>query len=408
MIVQSPPVALLPGIPVAGLPAAEPPHRLLTVGTLLLQGVRPGHTADLSDHLRQWGPPPEQSLSQLIAATEKAGLVGAGGAEFPTARKLSSVGNSRPGPVIVNGAEGETASRKDTVLLTHVPHLVLDGAVIAAKALGSKSVIVRIPASRSGVIATVAAASDTRRDRVRITISPGDDTFVAGEASAVVSSLQGGPAVPAPLGKPPVLRVGVRSRPVMLSNAETFARLALAARGITASSSLVTVSGAVRQPGVLEMDPSTPIGHILDLAGAGTDLAAVITGGWHGTWLSADPALLATPANRDSLRAVGGRWGAGAIIALPRDPCPVEVLHAVTDYLVGQGARQCGPCVLGLDAAQQDLRSSQPVIDRVRGRGLCGHPTATIAAIRSGQSLLVEELDVHRRGYCTVTQEAPR
>lgn len=408
MITQSRTAALLPGIPVAGLRAAAPPHRLLTEGSLLLAGVNPGHRTSLRDHALRWGPSPTPALSELIEAAQRVDLVGAGGAEFPTARKLQSLANRRPGPVVVNGSEGETASGKDTVLLTHVPHLVLDGAVIAAKALGSRRVIVRIPASRTVVIATVAAAVQERRDDIKITISRGEDTFLAGEASAIVASLRAGRAVPAPLGKPPMLRQGLHARPVMLSNVETFARLALAARGISASSSLVTVSGAVNEPGVLETDPRTPLGHILDVAGADADLAALITGGWHGTWLPADREILSTPANRDALRAVGGRWGAGALIALPHDPCPVNVLHAVADYLVGQGARQCGPCILGLDAARDDLRTSQPVTDRVRGRGLCAHPTATIAAIRSGQSLLAAELDVHRRGHCSVRTAVPR
>ncbi len=327
-------------------------------------------------------------------------MVGAGGAGFPTGRKLRSLAQGKTGPVIVNGSEGESASGKDTVLLTHVPHLVLDGAVLTARALASREVIVRVPVSRPTVIAIVHAAVGQRNDGIRITVSPGEDSFIAGEASAVISSLQGGPARPAALGKPPTMRKGMRSRPVMLSNVETFARLALAARGHTGTSSLVTVSGAVLDAGVMEFQPATPLGHVLRSAGADSDLAAVITGGWHGTWMRPDGNRLSTPTNRNAFGAAGWHWGAGALIAIPHDPCPVDVLHAITDYLVGEGAKQCGPCVLGLESARDDLAASREVTDRVLGRGLCAHPTATISAIRSGQALLADELAAHRSGLC--------
>jgi NADH:ubiquinone oxidoreductase subunit F (NADH-binding) len=107
------------------------------------------------------------------------------------------------------------------------------------------------------------------------------------------------------------------------------------------------------------------------------------------------------PTNRGDLKARGAHWGAGALVAIPHDPCPVDVLKAITDHLVGEGARQCGPCILGLDAARQDLRSGREVVDRVKGRGLCAHPTATIAALRSGQALLADEIVAHAHGHCT-------
>lgn len=392
---------LLPGIAVGNLAAAPSPHRLLGPGTLLLAHCVPGRTFTLSEHQQMWGLLGRVSAADLIAAAERMELVGAGGAGFPTARKLRAMSGIKQGPVVVNGSEGESASGKDTVLLTHVPHLVLDGAVATARALGSRRVIVRIPANRREVLAIVGRAIAERNEpRLRITVSPGADTFLAGEASAVVSSLQGGPAMPIPAGKPPTLRKAA----VMLSNVETFARLALAARGFTQSSSLLTVSGAVRHAGVLEVDPATSIAQVLATAGADAQLSALITGGWHGTWLPASPEVLALSLNRAALRAAGAHFGAGALVALPADPCPVDVLLAVTDYLLGEGAGQCGPCVLGMAAARNDLLQGQPVLDRVMRRGLCAHPSATIAALQSGQRLLAAELANHAHGVCEVTR----
>lgn len=403
MTIDTRPAMLLPGIPVAGLAAAPRPHNLLAPGTLLLAGVTPGRTTNLAGHMQTWGPLPGPQLPELIAAAQRMGLVGAGGAGFPTHRKLHSVGAEKSGPVVVNGSEGETASGKDTVLLLHVPHLVLDGAVAAARALGSRRVIVRIPAARPHVIEIVRSAIRERNDdRIQISVSPGEDTFIAGEASAVISSLSGGPAKPVPMSKPPKMRTGLTKRPVFLSNVETFARLALAARGYDSTSSLITVSGAVATPGVLEVETHVPIGHVLQRVGA--DGVLLITGGWHGTWLPMDNSTLSTPINRQALKAKGAHWGAGAFVVVPNSPCPVHTLTAITDFLLGESARQCAPCVLGLDAARNDLLTGRPVQDRVEGRGLCAHPKASIAAITSGQNLLAAEIAAHSRGVCTMEE----
>lgn len=395
---------LLPGIPVAGAPAAPRPDQLLAPGSLLLAHARPGWAIDLPRHQAIWGPLPEPDLHALSTTAEQMGLVGHGGAGFPTWRKLRSMAGDEAGPVIVNGSEGETASGKDTVLLTHVPHLVLDGAVAAARALGSRQVIVRVPEVRTRVIGALRAAIAERGcESVRIDVAPGPETFIAGEATAVISALEGKQALPAPQTKPPTMRAGVRRRPVLLSNVETFARLALAARGCRLTSTLVTVSGAVGTPGVMEVPTGTTIGELLEMAGADPYLAAVITGGWHGSWLAAGSATYGLPFSRSALKAHGAHFGAGALIAIPADPCPALVLEAIADYLLGAGAGQCAPCVLGLAAARQDLQRGEPVRDRVQGRGLCAHPTATLAALQSGQRLLAGELAAHAHGRCEVT-----
>lgn len=405
MTIDIRPAALLPGIPVAGAPAAPLPHRLLAPGCLLLAHATPGRTFTLTEHQQMWGLLPHPAQAELIAAAQRMGLVGAGGAGFPTHRKLHSMTHGKTGPVVVNGSEGETASGKDTVLLTHVPHLVLDGAVASARALGSSRVIVRIPKTRTHAIGIVERAIAERHDDgIKITVSPGEDTFIAGEASAVISSLEGGPAKPKQMSKPPVMKQGLSRRPVFLSNVETFARLALAARGHHATSSLITVSGAVAEAGVMEVDPSTPLGYVLQRAGADENLAAVITGGWHGSWLPANQATMSTPVNRDSIRSAGAHWGAGAIVAIPNAPCPALILSAIADFLLGEGAGQCGPCVLGMAAAKRDLLYGTEVTDRVGGRGHCAHPTATIAALKSGQQLLRDELAAHTRGVCTAAE----
>ena len=232
--------------------------------------------------------------------------------------------STRTGPVIVNGSEGESASGKDTVLLTHVPHLVLDAAVMTARALDTRSVVVRIPAARSAVIDVVRAAIDERDDRgIRVSVSPGEDTFIAGEASAVISSLQGGAAGARHARQTPTMRSGLRSRPVLLSNVETFARLAVAVRGHWDSSSLLTVSGAVTESGVrrwLRPQPwdtsfnarARPRSRRPDHRRLARHMA------------SRNPTTLSTPANRDALGGIGGPLGRRSADRHSEGSVPVE------------------------------------------------------------------------------------
>ncbi len=103
----------------------------------LLAGLEPGGPMSLAAHTHVHGPLPRVPAHQLIEEVERSGLRGRGGADFPTARKLRAVAERRRvGPVIVNGSETEPASAKDRLLLARLPHLVLDGAVVAAGAVG--------------------------------------------------------------------------------------------------------------------------------------------------------------------------------------------------------------------------------------------------------------------------------
>ncbi|MBV9002741.1 MAG: hypothetical protein JO304_27040, partial [Solirubrobacterales bacterium] len=124
-------------------PARDPGHEGLP---RLLAGLEPGGGAmTLAAHVGIHGPLPNIQPHQLIEEVERSGLRGRGGADFPTARKLRAVASRRRvGPVLVNGSETEPASAKDRLLLARLPHLVLDGAVLAAGAVGSSEVIVKV------------------------------------------------------------------------------------------------------------------------------------------------------------------------------------------------------------------------------------------------------------------------
>ena len=274
---------------------------LLSAGTLP-RLLAPGPVG-LAGHTARYGPPPS-SLSRrqrdaLIAEVARAGLTGRGGAGFPTARKLAAVAAGRAPVVVANGTEGEPASMKDRVLMASSPHLVLDGAVLAAEITGAGNAVIVVHRDVRAIIdQAVAERVRAGLDRVRLEVRTAADGFVAGQASAVVRWIQRG--IPAPTATPPRLALrGLRGAPTLVQNVETLAHLALIARygaswfrsaGTPAEpgSMLVTVLGAVREPGVREVAIGTPVGQLLDLAGgASAPPQALLLGGYFGAWVDA-------------------------------------------------------------------------------------------------------------------------
>ena len=248
-------------------------------GTLprLLPGIPAAGPVGLSGHLARYGPSPSalsrQRRRELIAQVGRAGLTGRGGAGFPAAGKLAAVAAGRAPVVIANGTEGEPASAKDKVLMARSPHLVLDGAVLAAELVGAREAVLVVHRRVREIMDEAAAERrHAHLDRVRVTIRTAADRFAGGEASAVVHWIEHG--VPTPAAKPPRLSErGLDGRPTLVHNVETLAHLALIARygaawfrsvGTSAEpgSMLVTVLGAVREPCVLEIAIGTPVGQI--------------------------------------------------------------------------------------------------------------------------------------------------
>jgi NADH:ubiquinone oxidoreductase subunit F (NADH-binding) len=386
-----------------------------------------GRPASLEEHLARHGRPPRgwdgHWREQLIAEVGRAGLTGRGGAGFPTARKLAAVAAGPDMPVVIaNGTEGEPASAKDKVLLACEPHLVLDGAVLAAHMLGAKQAVVVVhDAVREVVDSAAAERKRARLDRVKIKVMTGADRFVGGEASALVNWVSQG--IPLPTATPPrVSESGLHGRPTLVQNVETLAHLALIARwgarwfrslGTPAEpgSMLVTIIGAVRQPGVREIEIGTPVSEVLGLAdGPAVPLGALLIGGYFGTW--ADPAVAGPlPFSAEGLSAVGGSPGAGLVAALPADVCGLAETARVARYLADESAGQCGPCVFGLGSiagALEDLatgRSYEPGrlhrwMAQTEGRGACHHPDGAVRMIRSALAVFGAEIDRHSRGWC--------
>jgi NADH:ubiquinone oxidoreductase subunit F (NADH-binding) len=384
-----------------------------------------GETMTLADHRAVHGALPSLPPAQLIDLVARSGLRGRGGADFPTATKLRTLAERRGvTTVIVNGSETEPASAKDRMLLARLPHLVLDGAVLAAEAVGAKEILIKIGDGTPTVQRSLEGAIAVREEELSFAVIPGPEGYVTGEETAVVQWITRGVAKPT-FTPPRPFEKGLRGRPTLIQNAETLAQMALIARfgadwfrelGSDADpgSALVTISGAVRAPGVYELAFGTSMTDLLAAAGGPTeDLQALLVGGYFGTWVEARHAL-GLRLSREDLRSVGCTLGSGVLLALGESSCGLHESARVIDYLANQSAGQCGPCVHGLAAiadsvcALADGTAGRQEVDRlrrwtteIRGRGACHHPDGAARFVESALKVFGRELDIHRRQRCT-------
>jgi NADH:ubiquinone oxidoreductase subunit F (NADH-binding) len=389
----------------------------------------PGRWVSVAEYRQRAGPCPavgRHPRLDLLEAIRQSGLRGKGGGAFPTGQKMRAVvdGPGRP-VVVVNGAEGEPASRKDKLVLSRAPHLVIDGALVAAAAVGAREVIICIDRHAQGPLASVRRAIDERMAfegapvPVRLTAVPSH--YVSGDESALVRWLSGGPAKPTVVPPRPFER-GVGGRPTLIDNVETLAHVAQIARWGPAwfrtagtreepGSTLLTISGAVARPGVYEVPLGASLGRVLERVGAvAADLSAILVGGYFGTWLTVEQAG-ATRVSCADLARVGGGLGCGVIVALPRTACGVSEAARVMGWLAASTAGQCGSCVNGLaslaDATAAAARGSAPRdvarrllrwADQVEGRGACRLPDGAARFVRSSLATFQHDLDRHLRG----------
>ncbi|MGZ6641417.1 MAG: NADH-ubiquinone oxidoreductase-F iron-sulfur binding region domain-containing protein [Solirubrobacteraceae bacterium] len=401
----------------------RPPGIAPTALPRMLAGTSGYGPASLAEHRAVHGP--VQAPPDLIRACERAGLRGRGGALFPTAVKLRAVAAGRGRKfVVVNGAEGEPMSLKDRVLLERAPHLVLDGAVAAADAVGAEAIVVAVPHARVHARAAVAGAIAEREDGTRMSVAGVPDAFLSGEETALIQALEG--RAPRPTLTPPrPAQRGLKGRPTLVQNAETLAQLALIARHGWAwfrglgpeshpGSTLISLGGCVHGAGVHEIALGMELGELLDASGGYTEpVRAVLIGGYHGTWVdAADAATLRL--EDDDMAAAGLRMGAGVVVALPQSACPVAEVSAVMTWLAGETAGQCGPCVHGLEAIAGQLaalREGRAGVDTLRrlhrwgaqvtGRGACHHPDGSARFLFSALEVFEPDLELHRRfGAC--------
>jgi NADH:ubiquinone oxidoreductase subunit F (NADH-binding) len=407
-------------------PPPGPKRLLSSVGEL-------GIPVGLDQHLETWGPLPAWKGSSFIDELDRSGLRGHGGGWFPVGTKWRSVRGTgfKRAVVVANGAEGEPASGKDRFLIRQLPHLILDGAVLAASSVGASRILVHVPPTC--VPAMDHAIGERRRrglDHCSIDILVAPDRFLAGQESAVVNTANGrSPGIPSFVTLRSVRESGVGGRPTLVQNVESLAHTSLIARfgadwfrraGTAASpgTALLTVVGRWPDPRIVEAPLGTGLAEILSL---GTDAApsvqGVLLGGYGGGWVTTAEAW-SMPLTEEAARGYGSSIGPGVLVLLPAGVCPLLEVSRVVRYLAAERAGQCGPCINGLDAltTTMDLLAMQPrslrggisslpaLCGLLEGRGACRHPDGAARFVRTALRVFGEHAALHlQRGPCHTT-----
>ena len=376
-------------------------------------------------HLARLGPVPSAyGNGDVIAVLESSGLLGRGGAGFPVGRKWRSMASRERGQavVLVNGAEGEPPSYKDRTLMMNRPHLVLDGAALAAEAVGADEIIVYVGEEHEASVEAMARAMRERRSTIRrpMRLVKAPIGYVAGEASAAVHYVNAADARPTTT-PPRMSEKGVGGHPTIVQNVESLAMAALIARFgddwyrsagrlATKGTALVTVTGPVRRQGVREIELGTPLGEVIEEAGGSLeDASAVVLGGYFGTWTDASEAW-DLPLDPHSMHEAGLTFGAGIIGVLDRGTCGVAATAEIMGFMARESAGQCGPCVYGLAAVaeatrrlargagtEDDLHNLLRWVGQVPGRGACHHPDGAMQLMASSIRTFGPEFGYHAR-----------
>ncbi|MFC5211997.1 NADH-ubiquinone oxidoreductase-F iron-sulfur binding region domain-containing protein [Pseudonocardia sulfidoxydans] len=319
----------------------------------------------------------------------------------------------RPGPrhVVVNAEEGEPASAKDRWLLRHRPHIVVEGALAAASAIGADTIWIYVadrPAAESAREAAAELRADTSLGPIpRINVVEVPHTYVAGEETSVVRAIDGGPALPTTKPPRPFER-GAAGSPTLVQNAETLAHVALIVRSgakqfrgagsnTAPGTLLLTISGDCIRPGLVEVATGTRLREVLALAGGvrgGGAPAGFAFGGYFGG--IAGPRTVDLPIEHDALRTEGIGLGCGAVIVLGTHRCVVAVAATIGKFFAAQSAHQCGVCVRGTAAIQgalerlrggradpANVEQLQRFAGLVRGRGACALPDGAANVVES-------------------------
>jgi NADH:ubiquinone oxidoreductase subunit F (NADH-binding) len=387
------------------------------------------------EHLARLGPLPGTSgRAGMIETIEASGLLGRGGAGFPVGRKWRSLAERAAGGgavVLVNGAEGEPMSGKDRALMMLRPHLVLDGAELAADAIGADEITLYVGSGHTGAQAAMERALAERAAAVRpgraglatpvrLVLAP--DRYVSGEESAAVHFVNEADARPT-TAKPRHGGHGINGVPTLVQNVESLAYAGLIGRfgdawyrepgrGETRGTALVTVSPVEGRPATHEIELGTTLGEVAGMADPGTPperLQAVLLGGYFGGWLPIEDAW-DLPLDPAGLRARGWSMGCGVVGFLSADACPVEATARIADYMAGQSAAQCGPCVFGLRAiadatlriahrvpGADDLARLERWAGEIPGRGACRHPDGAVGMVRTALESFGDEFRLHER-----------
>jgi NADH-quinone oxidoreductase subunit F len=348
----------------------------------------------------------------LIERVTASGLRGRGGGWFPAGRKWRAVRVEAGRPLVVaNGAEGEPGSIKDRHVMTVRTREVLRGLALAASAVGATEAVLFLKRSfHRSAEALARALAEKPPDGLSVTIRHGDDSYITGEETALLESLEGRRPWPRP--KPPLpAAVGYLGRPTLVQNVETLARVPGAIEDPVGfrvgETTFVTVWGHVRRPGVYEVRLGTPIRQVIERADGPSDgIGMVFPAGPSAAPLRADQ--IDVPLAPEPLRALGSGLGTASILVVGASHCPLAMAVSLAAFFERESCGQCPPCVVGSGnlarivraveggaARGRDLESLAEAAGFMKDHGYCAHSRTAAGSVTGLLARFPEEVRSH-------------
>ena len=375
--------------------------------------------------------PPEE----VIKVVSTAGLRGRGGAGFPTGKKwqFTREAPDEPRYLVLNGGEDEPGSKKDRVLLENLPHLVLEGTILAAYAIGANKAYLYINARYDDALKSIndalaeAKSADYWGENVlgsdfslAIEVIPAPHNYVAGEDTAVLEVIEG--KKPWPRQKPPFpVTVGLFGKPTAVNNVETLANVApIVLKGAdwyrkfgtaeSAGTMIFSLNDDVNRPGVYELPFGTPLRYLIEECGGGIKGGKKIK-----TIMPAAPSSaflpiekIDTPLDHNSMRDAGCALGCGVVKLISEDSCIVEELVKIADFFAAESCGQCPACRMETNTLAMMIKKvqagqgGQPILDQFgkilafnKGKGFCNLIAMPGPPIESALKLFPADFQAH-------------
>ena len=368
----------------------------------------------------------EMSPAEIIAEVKASGLRGRGGAGFPTGVKWEFCANSQNDVkyVLCNADEGDPGAFMDRSVMEGDPHSVLEGMIIAAKAIGSHQGYIYCRAEYPLAVKRLNTAIDWAREYgllgknifgsgcdFDVEIYQGAGAFVCGEETALMTSIEGRRGMPRP--RPPFPAIsGLWKKPTILNNVETFSNISqiiikggdeYAKIGTESSkgTKVFALTGKVNNTGLVEVAMGTSIGHIIfDIGGGipgGKKFKAAQLGGPSGGCLPAEH--LNTPTDYEAISKAGAIMGSGGMIVMDEDNCMVDMARYFMDFCQDESCGKCTPCRVGTkrmleilqricdgEGREGDIELLEDLAQSIKDAALCGlgqtAPNPVLSTIR--------------------------
>lgn len=381
------------------------------------------------------------SSEKVIQEISDSGLKGRGGAGFPTGKKWAFTREcaEQPHYVVLNGGEDEPGSKKDRLLMENLPHLVLEGIILASHAVGASKAYLYINKKLKEATQSMASAlaeakeasycgekilgSDFSLDILALAAPP---DYVAGEDSAALEVIEG--KQPLPRQKPPFpATVGLFGKPTAVNNVETLANVPpIISRGAkwyrtigtpeSPGTMIFSLNEEVNQPGIYELPFGSPLRFLIEACGGGVKdgkaIKAILPGGPSSAFLPADK--IDIPLDHNSLRAAGSSIGCGVVHLVTEGCCMVEETIRIADFFAAESCGQCPACRMETNMLAAMLKKvqqgqgGQPLLEQFskvisfnKGKGFCNLINMPGPPIESALRLFRSDFEHHlAHGRC--------